>query len=71
MADTLNKVTTDELFWRRTGVCAGALIYGCGVYGQGRRVRKRMGRESDVQPGDTRGRSHWDGGRDRLQRAAA
>ncbi len=61
MPDTLNKMPTDELFWRRTVVCAGALIYWGGVYVQGRRIRKRIGRSPNLKPRDTRERLLWAG----------
>ncbi len=52
---------TDELFWRRVVVCAGALIYWGGVYVQGRRIRKRIGRSPNLKPRDTRERLLWAG----------
>jgi protein-S-isoprenylcysteine O-methyltransferase Ste14 len=52
---------TDELFWRRAVVCAGALIYWGGVYVQGRRIRKRIGRSPNLKPRDTRERRLWAG----------
>ena len=51
----------DELFWRRAVVCAGALVYWIGVYIQGRRIRKRIGRSPNLKPRNARERLLWAG----------
>lgn len=51
----------DELFWRRAVVCAGAVIYWGGVLIQGRRIRKRIGRSTNMKPRDARERLLWAG----------
>ncbi len=51
----------DELFWRRAAVCAGAVIYWGGVLIQGRRIRKRIGRSTNMKPRDARERLLWAG----------
>lgn len=51
----------DELFWRRAVVCAGAVIYWGGVLIQGRRIRKRIGRSTNMKPRDARERLIWAG----------
>jgi protein-S-isoprenylcysteine O-methyltransferase Ste14 len=51
----------DELFWRRAVVCAGALIYWGGVFIQGRRIRKRIGRSPNLKPRGARERFLWAG----------
>jgi len=51
----------DELFWRCAVVCAGALIYWGGVFIQGRRIRKRIGRSPNLKPRDARERLIWAG----------
>ena len=51
----------DELFWRRAVVCAGAVIYWGGVLVQGRRIRKRIGRSTNMKPRDARERLIWAG----------
>lgn len=54
-------MTLDELWLRRTVICAGALIYWGGVILQGRRIRKRIGRSPNLKPRDTRERLLWAG----------
>jgi protein-S-isoprenylcysteine O-methyltransferase Ste14 len=54
-------MAVDEMFWRRTVVCAGALIYWGGVHIQGRRIRRRIGRSPNLKPRNARERMLWAG----------
>lgn len=51
----------DELFWRRAVVAAGAIIYWTGVFVQGRRIRRRIGRSPNLKPRGARERWLWVG----------
>jgi len=51
----------EELGIRRTAVCVGALIYWGGVFIQGRRIRRRIGRSPNLKPRDARERILWAG----------
>lgn len=51
----------DEFFWRRAIVAAGAIIYWAGVFIQGRRIRRRIGRSPNLKPRGPRERWLWAG----------
>jgi len=54
-------MAAEELPLRRIVVCASGVIYWAGVWVQGRRIRKRIGRSPNLKPKGTKEKALWFG----------
>jgi protein-S-isoprenylcysteine O-methyltransferase Ste14 len=54
-------MAAEELPLRRIVVCASGVIYWCGVWIQGRRIRRRIGRSPNLKPRGAKEKALWFG----------